>query len=237
MRTAICFVGAMLGCSGLFAQQDATQSAPVRVSSGVMAGLALKRVEPVFPREAINARVNGAVVCRVVVGKDGKVREATVISGPEMLRKNYLEAIRQWEYRPYLLNGQPVEVITQVTLTIQMGAPSANGEVLPSTIGTAQPPSATPPPPGRVRVSSGLMYGRKISGADVNLPPDAAMESGSVVLRIIVSKTGEVQEITRLIGPPQRTKAVTAAVATWKYKPYLINGEPIEVETQVIINW
>ena len=222
----------------LATNQPASLTGPIRVSSGVMSSLLIKSVEPVFPREAIDARVNGAVVCHVVIGKDGKVRDATVISGPEMLRKNYLEAIRQWEYRPYLLNGEPVEVITVITLTIQMGAPSATGVALPSSISSAQPAiAATFPLAGRIKVSSGVMFGRRISGADISPPPGAAEESGSVVLHVLISETGDVKEITRLAGPPLRTQAVIAAVSTWKYKPYLVNGEPQEVETQVAINW
>jgi TonB family protein len=240
MRFAIIFVGATLGCSGLIAQH-ATQSAPVRVSSGVMAGLAIRTVEPVFPREAIDARVNGAVVCSVVIGKDGKVRDATVISGPEMLRKNYLEAIRQWEYRPYVLNGQPVEVITQITLTIQMGAPSspdATAVVAPGNVEVPPPALPAALPPGHVRVSSGVMAGQKLSGGMPNFCLIAGQErvNGTVSLHVVVDRTGSVSEAHVISGAAVLRQAATEAVRGWMFKPYPLNGDPVEVETTVTIS-
>ncbi len=93
----------------------------VRVSSGVIAGLKVKGEFPRFPEEAKAQHVNGAVVLHVIIGADGKVLDVTPISGPELLRKPYADAVRQWEYRPYLLNGRPTQVETTVTLDMSVG--------------------------------------------------------------------------------------------------------------------
>ena len=90
---------------------------PVRVSSGVMMGLILNKVWPVYPQEAIDAKVNGAVVMMAKIDKEGKIVDLKVISGPEMLRGAMLAAVRQWTFKPYLLNGQPVFVQTTITIT------------------------------------------------------------------------------------------------------------------------
>jgi protein TonB len=86
---------------------------PVRISSGVMASLLIKRVEPVYPA---NVDASGTVVLRVLVGKDGQVTEVTVITGPTILRAATMDAVRQWVYKPYLLNGEPTAVHTIVVL-------------------------------------------------------------------------------------------------------------------------
>jgi protein TonB len=74
------------------------------------------RVQPEYPPLARSARIQGAVVVHAVIAKDGTIENLRVISGHPMLVPSALEAIRQWRYRPYVLNGEPVEVETQVTV-------------------------------------------------------------------------------------------------------------------------
>ena len=90
---------------------------PVRVSSGVLLGLILNKVRPVHPQEAMDAKVNGTVVMMAKIDKEGKIVDLKVISGPQMLRDAMLAAVRQWTFKPYLLNGQPVFVQTTITIT------------------------------------------------------------------------------------------------------------------------
>ena len=91
---------------------------PVRVSAGVLAGRILTRVMPKYPEEAKKQRINGTVVMHVIIGTDGRVKEAHVISGPELLRASYLDAVKQWTYKPYLVNGEPTAVETQISLVM-----------------------------------------------------------------------------------------------------------------------
>ena len=88
----------------------------VRTSSAVMAGNILTRVDPVYPPEAKEAKIQGAVVLRAIIGKDGKIENLRVVSGPKELQKSALDAVRQWIYKPYLLNGEPTEVDTDITV-------------------------------------------------------------------------------------------------------------------------
>lgn len=97
-----------------------TEEHPVRVSGGVMAGLILHKVDPVYPQEAADASVWGAVVMVAKVDKVGKIFDLKVISGPEVLREASLAAVREWTYKPYQLNGQPVFVQTTVTVMFTM---------------------------------------------------------------------------------------------------------------------
>ena len=93
---------------------------PVPVSSGVSEGLLVRRVQPSYPPLARAARISGGVLLQAVIGKDGTIRQLQVVSGHPMLVQSALEAVRQWRYKPYLLNGEPVEVDTQVTVNFTL---------------------------------------------------------------------------------------------------------------------
>ena len=95
--------------------------AKMRVSSGVAAGMLVHQVKPQYPPIAVQARIQGTVVLQAVIGKDGTIRELRLISGHPMLTAAAIEAVRQWRYRPYLLNGEPVEVDTQVNVNFTLG--------------------------------------------------------------------------------------------------------------------
>jgi periplasmic protein TonB len=90
---------------------------PVPISTGVSQGLLLRQVKPVYPPIALAAHVQGEVILQAVIGKDGTIQNLRVVSGHPMLIKAAAEAVQQWHYRPYLLNGEPVEVETQVRVT------------------------------------------------------------------------------------------------------------------------
>jgi len=86
----------------------------IRVSSGVTQGLVIHKVDPVYPQIAKTARVQGTVILAAVIGKDGTIQNLHVVSGHPLLTNAAMEAVKQWRYRPYILNGDPVEVDTQV---------------------------------------------------------------------------------------------------------------------------
>ncbi len=98
--------------------------AKLRVSFGVAAGMLVHQVKPQYPQMAVQARIQGTVVLQAVIGKDGMVRELRLVSGHPMLAPAAIEAVKQWRYRPYLLNGEPVEVDTQINVNFTLGGGS-----------------------------------------------------------------------------------------------------------------
>ena len=92
----------------------------VRVSQGVTKGLLVSRVEPDYPTVAHEARIQGTVVLDAVIGKDGSVERLQVVSGNPLLSQAAIDAVKQWRYKPFLLNGQPVEIETEVTVNFAM---------------------------------------------------------------------------------------------------------------------
>jgi protein TonB len=97
-----------------------TQPTRWRVSGGVAQGLLIRDVKPIYPRLAQAAGVQGEVILQAVIGKDGRIENLHTISGNPLLVKAAVDAVQQWRYRPYLLNGEPVAVETQITVRFTM---------------------------------------------------------------------------------------------------------------------
>jgi TonB family protein len=98
----------------------ASNSARIRISQGVATGLLVTKVSPVYPPSARQARIQGDVVLKAIINETGDVTSAELVSGHPMLFPAALEAVRQWKYRPYLLNGKAVGVETQVTVSFTL---------------------------------------------------------------------------------------------------------------------
>jgi protein TonB len=85
-------------------------------SASVMEAMLVRRVQPEYPRLAKNIGLSGTVMLRARIGTDGDVRDLELVSGNALLARSALEAVREWRYRPTMLNGQAVEVETQITV-------------------------------------------------------------------------------------------------------------------------
>ncbi|HVN94272.1 MAG TPA: TonB family protein [Terracidiphilus sp.] len=98
----------------------AAMPATQHVSSGVMQGMLIYKVVPTYPAVAQAIRASGTVVLQATISKTGAIENLRVVDGPPMLRQAALDAVRQWRYRPYMLNGQPVEVETTVNVEFKL---------------------------------------------------------------------------------------------------------------------
>src|SRR5579864_6216257 len=119
--------GSMNGVLGSIASAGSVAALPkiatpqrVRVSSGVSQGLLVRRVNPTYPPLARQARIQGTVILQAQISKTGDIQNLQLISGHPMLAPAAIEAVKQWKYKPYLLNGEPVEVDTQVQVNFTL---------------------------------------------------------------------------------------------------------------------
>lgn len=92
----------------------------VRVSQGVSQGLLIHKVQPQYPPLARQARIQGVVVLQALIGKDGSIQNLHVVSGHPMLTNAALEAVKEWRYKPYYLNSEPVEVETTINVNFTL---------------------------------------------------------------------------------------------------------------------
>jgi protein TonB len=93
---------------------------PMKISEGVLEAQLISRVEPQYPSLALQARVEGAVILHAIISRDGRITSLEVISGHPFLVKAALDAVRQWRYRPTMLNGEPVEVDTTISVIFRL---------------------------------------------------------------------------------------------------------------------
>jgi protein TonB len=89
--------------------------------SRMMEGNLIYRVQPEYPALARLAHIQGAVLLRAMISRQGTIEDLQAVSGPPLLIKAAIEAVQQWRYRPYVLNGDPVEVDTQITVNFVLG--------------------------------------------------------------------------------------------------------------------
>ena len=112
-------IGGIIGGTPIAVPKVATPQR-VRVSQGVSQGLLIHQVKPTYPPLARQARIQGTVVLQAVIAKDGTIQGLKVVSGHPMLTGAAVEAVKQWRYKPYFLNGEPVEVETVVTVNFTL---------------------------------------------------------------------------------------------------------------------
>jgi TonB family protein len=251
------FFAAVVCCSLAFQafalpQNDAAHPKRLRIALEDAVSMRMHSVEPEYPKDTLADHVSGPVFLSIVIDQQGKVIEAAPIPRDEWppkwsfsedprLRDAAIQAVKQWEYKPYLLNGQPVEVETRVVVKFKTEPPYStegrlSGGVIGGIIGSAAPPP-DPALPRPQRVSSEVMEGNLLKRVEPEYPAFArkAQIHGEVRLQAVVSKTGVIKNLRAISGHPILIQAALDAVKQWQYKPFLLNGEPAEAEGVVIV--
>lgn len=204
--------------------------AHLNVSPGVAQSLLLDRVEPVYPQELIDTRSSGSVRLVLGIDKNGNTtdvrafRSSDAEPAPNPLAvRAAVEAVKHWKYKPFLLNGEPVEVETSVTLSYNF-APQA----------PAQLPAAP-----RLRVMQGVAARNLTRRVNPIYPPEALARhvEGDVILEGTINREGDVTGLKVVDGNPLLVDAATEAVKQWKYKPYKLHGQPVDVLTTFKISF
>jgi TonB family protein len=130
----------------------------IRVGGNVLQAKMLHMVQPLYPAVAIAGHISGTVVLHAIIGRDGTVQQVEYVSGPPLLLKASMEAVKQWVYEPTTLNGHPVEVDSTISVVFTLG--DGNG---------APPPASSPPPtpvgaPPLGEASNTVLYSDSIEG-------------------------------------------------------------------------
>jgi protein TonB len=86
----------------------------------VSQGLLIKRVQPRYPQNALSMRIQGSVQLVATINKEGNISNLKVVSGDPILVRAATEAVHQWRYKPYYLNGEPVEIETQISINFKL---------------------------------------------------------------------------------------------------------------------
>lgn len=92
----------------------------LRISQGVTDGLLIKKVPPIYPRQAMQMHLQGGVQLQAVIDKQGRITSVQVVKGDSILARAAVDAVKQWRYKPYFLDGQPVDIQTQITVNFKL---------------------------------------------------------------------------------------------------------------------
>ena len=206
-----------------FASIALTQVAlpPAEVPEETMRKLLIRKVDPVLQREP-GMNIQGTVVLKVVIGKTGDIENLQIVSGHSMLGAAAIKALKQWKYRPYEVNGIPRVVETTIRVEFSIASLGENGTSAPQ----AESPVLVPAEDMRDRV----VY--KVAPVYPPLARQARIQ-GTVILRIIINKLGEVRDTQLVNGHPLLAPAAIEAVKKWRYIPYESDRETVEVQTDV----
>ena len=378
----------------------ASAPSPVEVAPEAASALVVQKASIKYPDAARKAGIQGPVVLRIVTTYSGEVKEVTVVSGDPALAQAAVDAVKQWKYQPYLVEGSPAEIETQVSVNFQITKPGQSAppplgmfrdnaykndyfdvyypvsrdwvretdlmrstiaseggsqgkyvllaavhipadtyplnadssftvlavsrpgaqdcqqylellansvqshkeakqkgqisqfsvaghgfyradfeyrrgdqraflctaikdyllqwniagwskqgiETAVSTLNSMTPvppttpsliPTNAPNHPQQVQVNSGMSTGLLIKQVAPDYPPEAkhAHIQGSVLLRAVINKSGDIAELEIISGPIELVVSAVSAVRKWKYRPYLLNGEPVAVQTTIVVKY
>ena len=194
--------------------------------------------------------MQGQVWVKFSVAESGDVAGVEAISGDPVLARAALDAAKKWKFKPFIKNGKPIAVTTKIPFDFAFsGTVSDMKEVEPA---AQQNPAAGQSPatgeaangahvatPQRVRVSQGVSTGLLLHKVNPIYPEKArrAYVQGTVVLQAEISKEGRIANLRVISGPEELVPAAVGAVQQWRYRPYLLKGEPVAVETTVQVNF
>ena len=177
-----------------------------------------------FPPELSAYEITDAVTVEVIVSPDGKVKKAKAVSGKiEALKEAAEKKIRKWEFEPYLINGAPVPVRTEITFNFN------------NTLDHYRDPSGDLPVHLDQKTAQALVAKR----VNPEYPPMARLGgiTGAVELRVIVGEDGRVHALHIITGHPLLAVAAYNAVRQWEFKPYVENGKTVPIDTNVTVTF
>jgi protein TonB len=215
---------------------------PVRIGGAMKAPLQTRKVAPVYPDIARSARVQGVVILEALLDEQGRVADARVLRSIPLLDQAALDAVRQWEYTPVLLNGVPVPVL--MTLTVQFTLDGASGTPQAGVGAPAPPPAASAPlraasGAAPLRIGGAIRQPTQIRRVEPVYPPIAqsARVQGVVILEVLIDETGRVADARILRSIPLLDQAAIDAVRQWEYTPTLLNGVAMPVIMTVTVQF
>ena len=197
-----------------------------RIGGGVSAPVPTFRPEPEYSEEARAAKWQGAILLQVVIDPSGVPQSIQVVRPLGLgLDQKAIEAVQKWRFKPGFKDGQPVPVMANIEVNFRL----LQSPELGAAVGGSRP----------VTVGGKVIESRIIQRVPPVYPANAktAGVQGAVELTILIGTDGKVQNAAILSGPPLLTKAALDAVSQWVYQPYMLNGQPVTVNSTVTVNF
>jgi TonB family protein len=194
----------------------------------------VKRVEPIYPPLAIQARISGVVKTKVTIATDGSVRHLEVASGHPLLVPAAIAALKEWKFQPPAVEGDYRVDIDFNVANLSPAAIASAGN-LPADHQGKKIVNAT----GRstLNVGASVQASKLVSHIEPVYPEQARAEGiqGTVTLRVTIAENGTVEDVQPVDGNPLLAAAAIDAVKQWTYQQTLLNGQPVRVIANVTV--
>jgi len=197
-----------------------------RIGGGVSAPVPTIRPEPEYSEEARAAKWQGAVLLQLVVDQSGVPQDIQVVRPLGLgLDQKAIEAVQKWRFRPGIKDGQPVPVMANIEVNFRL---QQSPEPV-AAVGGSRP----------VTVGGKVMESRIVQRVPPEYPANAktARIQGTVEVGIVVGPDGKVQNVGVISGPAMLAQAALDAVSQWVYQPFMLNGQPVAVNSTVQVNF
>src|ERR1051326_3198106 len=152
-----------------------------------------------------------------------------------------LAVVKQWKYRPFLLNDQPVRVEASVYILYRLAGEGSRPPLpnVPASLTLIVKPDAQSGELSRLTITRGTLEGRRLNYVEPEYPQMARVAhiQGDVLLNALIDKEGRVASLRALKGHPILIQAALDAVKQWTYAPFLLHGDPVAVETTVKVRF
>ncbi len=195
----------------------------VRVGGNAQQTKLIEQTRPVYPPLAKQARLQGLVRLSAIIGTDGTVKSLDLVSGHPLLAPAAIEAVRQWVYQPTLLNGKPVEVMTQIDVNFAFAEETAAKEAVSKGI------------------EEGVTRPSLIRKVEPQFPEQLRHQglTSTVVLRVVVTREGRIGDarVEKVAGAPEFGDAALQAVREWEFKPATKDGQPVDAAATIEVNF
>jgi len=210
-----------------------------RVPEEVMRPLRIKKIDPEYPAAALKDRIQGTVVLDAKISAEGAVEGVVRVSGDPALVPAAMDAVKKWTYIPYDKRGKLIPVVSTVRLTFSLAEHERIGTVSEPDLMEEEVVVGHAAVPERVRVSAGFSKELLVHKVNPEYPHDARVQhiQGTVLLQTTIDKEGNVSKLELISGDSALAPAAMEAVRQWKYRPYLLNGQAMEMETQIRVNF
>jgi len=194
-------------------------------------------VRPAYPLAAERDKLQGKVLVKVVISESGEVGAAEAISGNPTLAEAAVYAAKQWKFKPYLKNGSP----TKVAMNLPFAFIRLDNIKAASSFVTTSESLWRDIPRNLITVRiSGEVAEKMVSHlVEPDYPPiaKAARVQGIVRMLVVIGKDGAIQDMHVMSGHPMLAQASLDAVKQWRYRPLLLDGQPIDAQTVVEVHY
>lgn len=206
--------------------------------------------KPVYPKEALEQDLQGQVVIELRISPTGAVENAALVRGEPILAKAAIEAMKKWKFKPYIKDGKSILIRIQIPYNFafqgvdvkikeSMTRPASQRQGKPAAGDEPANDAEGGQHPLKPKVSQEVIDGLKIHDVPPVYPLAARRQhiQGDVILRATIGKDGLIHNLESLSGPPELIQAAMGAVQQWRYRPFLLKGEPVEVDTVVTVRF